>query len=96
MLSRVLVTSQAPLALSGEEVVRLEPLELPSLSDRDVDALAAVPSVALLLDRVRASGSPFALTAENAGDIAELCRRLEGMPLAVRVWPCPSPPGQPR
>src|SRR5204862_4635737 len=82
---RVVVTSQAPLRVAGEHVLRLEPLRLPLAGDTDVRALAEVPSVALLLQRARAAGSELVLDESNAEDIAELCRRLEGMPLAIEL-----------
>jgi predicted ATPase/class 3 adenylate cyclase len=82
---RVVVTSQAPLRVAGEHVLRLEPLRLPAAVNGDLEALAAVPAVALLLQRARAAGSVLELDAANAADIAELCRQLEGMPLAIEL-----------
>jgi predicted ATPase/class 3 adenylate cyclase len=82
---RVVVTSQAPLRVAGEHVLRVEPLRLPEAVNGDLEALAEVPSVALLLQRARAAGSELQLDAGNAADVAELCRRLEGMPLAIEL-----------
>jgi predicted ATPase len=82
---RVVVTSQAPLRVAGEHVLRLAPLGLPNGVHGDIEALARVPSVALLLQRARAAGSELELDTANAGDVAELCRRLEGMPLAIEL-----------
>jgi predicted ATPase/class 3 adenylate cyclase len=82
---RVVVTSQAPLRVSGEHVLRLEPLRLPEAVNGDPGGLADVPSVALLLERARAAGSELVLDASNAADVAELCRQLEGMPLAIEL-----------
>ena len=84
-LSRVLVTSQAPLGVRGEQVVPVGPLGLPESGAGDLDALARVPSVALLLERARQADPEFALTAENAGAIGKLCTRLDGMPLALEL-----------
>jgi predicted ATPase/class 3 adenylate cyclase len=82
---RIVVTSQAPLRVAGEHVVRLEPLRTPTGAEDDPEALAGVPSVALLVQRARAAGSSFALTVDNAADVARLCRQLEGMPLAIEL-----------
>jgi predicted ATPase len=82
---RVLVTSQIPLRLGGEHVLALDPLELPTGSERELSALRAVPSVALLAGRAAAAGTGWELTEENRFDVAGLCRRLEGMPLALEL-----------
>ena len=82
---RVVVTSQAPLRVAGEHVLRLAPLRLPNGTHGDLEALAQVPSVALLLERAQAGGAALELDESNAEDIAELCRRLEGMPLAIEL-----------
>jgi predicted ATPase/class 3 adenylate cyclase len=82
---RVVVTSQAPLRVAGEHVVRLQPLRVPSGSEDDPATLAAVPAVVLLLRRARAAGSSFELSAANAAEVARLCRQLEGMPLAIEL-----------
>lgn len=86
---RALVTSQRRLHCVGETLFPLPPLELPPegewTSDEQVASLALVPAVQLLLTRSRAYASGFALTADNAGDVAELCRRLAGLPLALEL-----------
>ncbi len=83
---RVVVTSQAPLHVAGETVVRLGSLATPPRQGRlDPTALAQVPSVALLLERARAAGIPFTLTPANAADVTRLCEQLEGMPLALEL-----------
>ena len=83
--SRVVVTSQAPLRVSGETLFELGPLEVPADAEADPGALAAVPSVALLVDRARAAAPGFGLDASNAAAVAELCARLEGLPLALEL-----------
>jgi predicted ATPase len=82
----LLVTSREPLQLLTEHVVPLQPLALPDPRHLpDLDTLARVPSVALFLERARAVNPDFALTAENAQAIAEICQRLDGLPLALEL-----------
>ena len=83
--ARVLVTSQTPLRVRGERVIRLGPLELPDATVADPAKLAEVPSVALLVAHARASDSSFALTAANAADVARICTQLDGLPLALEL-----------
>lgn len=86
---RTLVTSQRRLNSSGESLYPLPALELPPqgewTSDEQVARLARVPAVQLLLARSRTFASSFTLTPGNAGDVAELCRRLAGLPLALEL-----------
>src|SRR6266545_2909012 len=81
----VLVTSRTPLQLRGEHLWTLAPLPLLSADIADVARLAANPAVALLVERVRAVRPGFALGAHNAVAVAELCRRLDGLPLAIEL-----------
>lgn len=86
---RALVTSQRRLHCAGESLFPLPPLELPPegewTSDEQIANLAHVPAAQLLLTRSRAFASGFALTSANAADVAELCRRLAGLPLALEL-----------
>jgi predicted ATPase len=83
---KVLATSRAPLRLSREREYAVEPLELPTASDlRPPDELARVPAVALFVERARQVRPTFALTSENARAVAEVCRRLDGLPLALEL-----------
>ena len=90
--ARVLVTSQTPLRVRGERVIRLGPLELPDEAVADPARLAEVPSVALLIAHARASDPSFALTDDNAADVARICTQLDGLPLALELaapgWRC--------
>ena len=79
----LLVTSRAPLRVRAEHEVRLEPLALP-LGD-DPDEVAGSPAVSMFVDRAAAAGSPVDLTAEDAATVAALCRRLDGLPLALEL-----------
>ncbi|HZU96883.1 MAG TPA: tetratricopeptide repeat protein, partial [Planctomycetota bacterium] len=79
-----LVTSREPLALEGEVVHRLGPLELPE-GARDLAALRENPAVALFVDRARRSRPDFEITRGTKDAIVELCRRLDGLPLAIEL-----------
>ena len=87
---KVLVTSREVLRLYGESVFAVPPLELPDPAllpdgaDR-VDALAGFEAVRLFVARARAADSRFELTPENAADVAEIIRRLDGLPLAIEL-----------
>lgn len=82
----VLATSREPLRLRDEREVPVASLEMPAPGDiEDLAALAAVPSVALFLKRAVAARPTFALSPINAPVIAELCRRLDGLPLALEL-----------
>src|SRR5262249_25330716 len=83
---KLLVTSRTRLRLRWEHVLPLLPLAVPgSDSPPMVEDLAAVPAVALFLERARASNPAFALTPENAAAVATLCRHLDGLPLALEL-----------
>ncbi len=79
----VLATSREPLALAGEHVLRLDPLAL--AAGPDVSDAAASPAVQLFLARAAAAGSPVALDVDTAPTLVELCRRLDGLPLAIEL-----------
>jgi predicted ATPase/DNA-binding winged helix-turn-helix (wHTH) protein len=81
---KILATSREPLNITGEIVYRLPPLAAPPTTlDGDTDAILTYPAVRLLADRATASASNFELTPENAGLAAVICRRLDGVPLAI-------------
>jgi predicted ATPase/DNA-binding winged helix-turn-helix (wHTH) protein len=86
---RVLVTSQQCLHCAGETLYSLPPLEAPLsgtwATAGELARLAIVPAVQLLLVRSRSLASGFTLTATNASAVAELCRRLDGLPLALEL-----------
>jgi predicted ATPase len=84
--TKALVTSRSPLRIDGEREYAVPPLTTPPLDlPLTPDALAAYASVALFVERASAVKSDFALTAENANAIAELCVRLDGLPLAIEL-----------
>ncbi|MFN8635293.1 MAG: hypothetical protein U0893_15715 [Chloroflexota bacterium] len=87
---KLLVTSRVALRLSEEHAYDVPPLDLPdrsSLPDGTdaASALGQFEAVRLFVERARAVRSDFALTAANAADVAELCRRLDGLPLAIEL-----------
>ena len=80
---RILATSRERLDVPGEFVFPVPPLELPG--DGSVRAVAASEAGSLFVTRARAVSPAFALTAGNAAAIAEVCFRLDGMPLAIEL-----------
>jgi predicted ATPase len=82
---RVLATSREPLAIGGEMLYPVPPLTIPDLNDRSILAdLLRCESVALFVTRARAAVAGFALTDDGVA-VAELCHRLEGLPLAIEL-----------
>ncbi len=80
---RVLVTSQEPLRIADECVFRPEPLSLP---DGDTpERIAASGAVGLFVARARAVDRSFELSDDNRATVAEICRRLDGLPLAIEL-----------
>lgn len=83
---KILVTSREVLQVPGEQELMIPPLDAPDLSQNlPLDALAAYDSVALFVQRARAVRPDFALTAENAPAVAEICARLDALPLALEL-----------
>lgn len=80
---RVLATSQRPLHVAGEAVIAVEPLALPPADASSADVLAA-PAVQLFVARARAADAMFDPGAGPAA-VAALCRRLDGLPLAIEL-----------
>jgi predicted ATPase/class 3 adenylate cyclase len=83
---RVLATSRSPLRLEGEREVRVTPLDLPSTAEHVLpDDLFRFAAVALFVDRARAIDPGFGIDKGNAGVVVEICRRLDGLPLAIEL-----------
>jgi predicted ATPase/Tfp pilus assembly protein PilF len=82
----ILVTSRAALRISGEYEFPVLPLALPNLRNLPpLDALARYPAVALFIERTRAIKPDFTLTEAQARSVAEICVRLDGLPLAIEL-----------
>jgi predicted ATPase len=82
---RVLATSRVRLRLRGEYQLHIPPLPVPDVGERAPAALAKLPSVALFVQRAEASSLGFELTSTNAAVVGEVCRRLDGLPLALEL-----------
>ncbi|GGT03392.1 hypothetical protein GCM10010156_71610 [Planobispora rosea] len=80
---RVLATSREPLAVDGEVLWSVPPLDVPSSADLTV--MARSDAVRLFVARAAASARGFALDAGNAQAVAQICRRLDGIPLALEL-----------
>ena len=82
----LLVTSRERLHLRGEHDLPLPPLELPDPEQLpSLEEIEAYPAVALFASRARALVPDFRIDGDNARAIAELCRRLDGLPLAIEL-----------
>jgi predicted ATPase/class 3 adenylate cyclase len=82
----VLATSRSPLHVYGEHEYGVPPLEVPDPRHLPaLDKLSQYESVALFIDRARAAVPTFMVRSENAPAIAEICYRLDGLPLAIEL-----------
>ena len=82
----VIATSREPLTLQAEERYPVSPLVLPArTTPEDADTLAGVDAVALFCARARARDPDFDLNDANAPAVAEICRRVDGLPLAIEL-----------
>ena len=80
----VLTTSREGLAVAGEQIVAVPSLGVPA-EGTDGDELGQAEAVVLFYDRARSARNDFALTDDNAAAVAVLCRRLDGIPLAIEL-----------
>jgi non-specific serine/threonine protein kinase len=87
----LLVTSRAPLRVSGERELAVPPLALPQqpahdeLAAQRLEALSKSESVSLFVDRAQAVKADFSLTSENTPAVVEICRSVDGLPLAIEL-----------
>jgi non-specific serine/threonine protein kinase len=83
---KIMATSREILRLKWEWIFPVAPLPVPdTVSPQPLDSLASVPSVTLFVQRAQARNPGFMLTTENAPSVAELCVRLDGLPLAIEL-----------
>jgi predicted ATPase len=83
---KILVTSREPLRLYGEQEYPVPPLALPNSDDyQTADVLLGSEAVTLFVRRAQAVNPAFTLHSENASAVAQICRRLDGLPLAIEL-----------
>lgn len=83
---RILATSREPMRVLGEQVYRLPPLETPpEVSELSAAQALAFPAVELFVERAVGSRGEFKLSDGNAPVVAEICRRLDGLALAIEL-----------
>ena len=83
---RVIATSREPLSVAGEYVLPVPPLQLPSLHAPDtLSRLRQNEAVGLFIERAAAASGSFELTVSNQAAVVDLCRRLDGLPLAIEL-----------
>ena len=82
----ILATSRVSLRLTAEHLFPVEPLPVPALeSDQSAESVGQSDAVKLFVLRAQSTRPGFALTEQNAPDIAAICRRLDGLPLAIEL-----------
>jgi predicted ATPase/DNA-binding winged helix-turn-helix (wHTH) protein len=82
----ILATSREPLAIAGESVFRVPSLSSPApTAELSAEAARRHPAVQLFVERAAALGEEFSLTDDNAAAIAAICRRIDGIPLAIEL-----------
>jgi predicted ATPase len=83
----ILATSREPLRVTGEMTYPVTALEVPARHDREADLgrILAYDAVRLLIDRASNARADFALTERNADAVMDICRRLDGIPLALEL-----------
>jgi predicted ATPase/class 3 adenylate cyclase len=81
----LIATSREPLGIGGEALYRVPSLSLPGTSDSGVAAAGSSDAVALFVDRARAQGASLTLDEQTIPLIVAICRRLDGLPLAIEL-----------
>ena len=82
---KILASSREALGIPGETVYRVPPLALPDSNDFDVETLRCSEAVQLFVERAAAVKPGFELSEHNAPAVAQICRRLDGIPLALEL-----------
>jgi predicted ATPase/class 3 adenylate cyclase len=81
----LITTSREPLGINGETIYRVPSLSLPRADEDEGPATGASDAVALFVDRARAQGADLILSSETLPLVVSICRRLDGMPLAIEL-----------
>lgn len=81
----VLATSRVPLAVEGESTFGVGPLPVPGPDATEANTVAAVDAARLFEVRARQVHPEFRIAEDNAAEVAEICRRLDGIPLAIEL-----------
>jgi non-specific serine/threonine protein kinase len=83
---RIVATSREPLAIGGESIWRVPPMSVPEVGLKPTaDSVLRTDAARLFLDRAKAALPDFALTEQNVMDLVRVCRRLDGVPLALEL-----------
>jgi predicted ATPase/DNA-binding winged helix-turn-helix (wHTH) protein len=81
----ILATSQEPLDVDGEQVLRLQPLRIPAQDTQTLQEASRYAAVELLVTRIKSADRLFNLSDANSSDICHICRQLDGIPLAIEL-----------
>lgn len=81
----VIATSRELLGIGGEVSYRLRSMAVPDRDEQDLQEIRSADAIGLFLERAATGRPDFAVTSENASTVAEICRRLDGMPLAIEL-----------
>ncbi len=82
---KIIASSREALGIGGETIYRVPSLSLPNQAQASREALAGFESIQLFVERARAANPKFDLTEKNASSVAQICRRLDGIPLALEL-----------
>jgi predicted ATPase/DNA-binding CsgD family transcriptional regulator len=82
---RIIATSREPLSVAGEHVLPVPPLDLPSPHAEPLDQTSQNDAVRLFVERAAAASGSFELTDGNRAAVVDVCRRLDGLPLAIEL-----------
>jgi predicted ATPase len=83
--TKMLITSRERLHLSFEKEFRVTPLELPAADASSVEEISKSPAIKLFVNRARAVKSEFELSHDNIRTVADICAKLDGLPLAIEL-----------
>lgn len=81
---KLLATSREPLRVPGEVQFHIQPLSVPTMADK-IEAIAESPAATLFVERAQASAGVFSINEDNAKQIVNICRSLDGLPLALEL-----------